>query len=118
MHDTVDVIVTDGFTGNVALKTVEGAIRGTARLVFDTLVSTPELQQASELVMPALLAAADQLNPDSEGGCVLLGRRRHLRDRPRIVERAWPSRNSVRRAKECVEAEVVRAMKGAVADAG
>src|SRR5437016_3754787 len=32
MHDTVDVIVTDGFTGNVALKTVEGAIRGTARL--------------------------------------------------------------------------------------
>ena len=37
MHDTVDVIVTDGFTGNVALKTVEGAIRGTARLVFDTL---------------------------------------------------------------------------------
>ena len=38
MHDTVDVIVTDGFTGNVALKTVEGAIRGTARLVFDALV--------------------------------------------------------------------------------
>ena len=37
MHDTVDVIVTDGFTGNVALKTVEGAIRGIAGLVFDAL---------------------------------------------------------------------------------
>ena len=73
MHDTVDVIVTDGFTGNVALKTVEGAIRATAKLVFDTLMSTPELQQAAEVVVPALLEASDQLNPDSEGGCVLLG---------------------------------------------
>ena len=40
MHDTVDVVVTDGFTGNVALKTVEGAIRGTARLVFDVVWPT------------------------------------------------------------------------------
>ena len=37
MHPGVDVIVTDGFTGNVALKTIEGAIRGTARLVFAAL---------------------------------------------------------------------------------
>jgi phosphate acyltransferase len=117
MHDTVDVIVTDGFSGNIALKTVEGAIRGTARLVFDTLVSTPELQQASELVMPALLAAADQLNPDSEGGCVLLGVDgicviAHGSSNARAI------RNSVRRAKECVESEVVPRIKGAIADAG
>jgi glycerol-3-phosphate acyltransferase PlsX len=117
MHDTVDVIVTDGFTGNVALKTVEGAIRGTARLVFDTLMSTPELQQASELVMPALLEQADTLNPDSEGGCVLLGVDgicviAHGSSNARAI------RNSVRRAKECVEAKVVERMKGAIADAG
>ena len=117
MHDTVDVIVTDGFTGNVALKTVEGAIRGTAKLVFDTLMSTPELQQASEIVMPALLEAADQLDPDSEGGCVLLGV-----DGICVIahgsSNARATRNSVRRAKECVEADVVAHMKGAVADAG
>jgi glycerol-3-phosphate acyltransferase PlsX len=117
MHDTVDVIVTDGFTGNVALKTVEGAIRGTARLVFDTLVSTPELQQASEIVMPALLEQADQLNPDSEGGCVLLGL-----DGICVIahgsSNARAMRNSVRRAKECVESKVVERMKGAIADAG
>ena len=98
MHDTVDVIVTDGFTGNVALKTLEGAIRGTARLVFDTLVSTPELQQASELVMPALLAAAEQLDPDSDGGCALLGVDGMLCDLARIVERAAIV-NAVRRAQ-------------------
>src|SRR5689334_3382242 len=117
MHDTVDVIVTDGFTGNVALKTVEGAIRGTARLVFDTLVSTPELQQVSEIVMPALLEQADQLNPDSEGGCVLLGL-----DGICVIahgsSNARAMRNSVRRAKECVESKVVERMKGAIADAG
>jgi glycerol-3-phosphate acyltransferase PlsX len=117
MHDTVDVIVTDGFTGNVALKTVEGAIKGTARLVFDTLMSTPELQQASEIVMPALLESADQLNPDSEGGCVLLGV-----DGICVIahgsSNARAMRNSVRRAKECVETKVVERMKGAIADAG
>jgi glycerol-3-phosphate acyltransferase PlsX len=117
MHDTVDVIVTDGFTGNVALKTVEGAIKGTARLVFDTLMSTPELQQASEIVMPELLAQADQLNPDSEGGCVLLGL-----DGICVIahgsSNARAMRNSVRRAKECVESNVVERMKGAIADAG
>jgi phosphate acyltransferase len=117
MHDTVDVIVTDGFTGNVALKTVEGAIRGTAKLVFDTLMSTPELQQASEIVMPALLEAADQLNPDSEGGCVLLGVDgicviAHGSSNARAI------RNSVRRARECVESKVVERMKEAIADAG
>jgi phosphate acyltransferase len=117
MNDGVDVIVTDGFTGNVALKTVEGAIRGTARLVFDTLTSTPELQAASEAVMPALLEAADTLNPDSEGGCVLLGV-----DGICVIahgsSNARAMKNSVRRAKECVEARVVERMKGAVADAG
>jgi phosphate acyltransferase len=117
MHDTVDVIVTDGFTGNVALKTVEGAIRGTAKLVFDTLMSTPQLQQASEIVMPALLEAADQLNPDSEGGCVLLGVDgicviAHGSSNARAI------RNSVRRARECVESKVVERMKEAIADAG
>jgi glycerol-3-phosphate acyltransferase PlsX len=117
MHDTVDVIVTDGFSGNIALKTVEGAIRGTAKLVFDTLMSTPELQQASEIVMPALLEAADQLNPDSEGGCVLLGVDgicviAHGSSNARAI------RNSVRRARECVESKVVERMKEAIADAG
>jgi glycerol-3-phosphate acyltransferase PlsX len=117
MHDTVDVIVTDGFTGNVALKTVEGAIRGTARLVFDTLMSTPELQKASEVVVPALLEAADELNPDSEGGCVLLGV-----DGICVIahgsSNARAMRNSVRRAKECVETKVVERVRGAIADAG
>ncbi len=110
MHDTVDVIVTDGFTGNVALKTVEGAIRGTARLVFETLAAYPE-------VMPALLTAAEQLDPDYIGGCTLLGVGGVC-----VISHgssnALAMKNSVARARECVEGNVVERMKGAVADAG
>jgi len=117
MHDTVDVIVTDGFTGNVALKTVEGAIRGTAKLVFDTLESTPEVKAAAEGVMPALLAAAQELDPDYIGGCTLLGV-----DGVCVISHgssnALAMKNSVHRAVECVEAHVVDRMKEAVADAG
>jgi phosphate acyltransferase len=117
MHDTVDVIVTDGFTGNVALKTIEGAIRGTAKLVFDTLESTPEVKAAAEGVMPALLAAAQELDPDYIGGCTLLGV-----DGVCVIahgsSNALAMRNSVQRAVECVETRVVERMKEVVADAG
>jgi len=110
MHDTVDVVVTDGFTGNVALKTVEGAIRGTARLVFESVAAHPE-------VMPALLAAAEQLDPDYIGGCTLLGV-----DGVCVISHgssnALAMKNSVARARECVEGRIVERMKGAVADAG
>ena len=118
MHDTVDVIVTDGFTGNVALKTIEGAIRGTARLVFDTLDSTPEVREAAaEGVMPALLAAAKELNPDNIGGAVLIGV-----DGVCVISHGSSSAlaifSAVERAIECVEAGLVERMKEAIADAG
>jgi glycerol-3-phosphate acyltransferase PlsX len=116
MHDTVDVIVTDGFTGNVALKTIEGAIRGTARLVFDTL-ATPEVAAAAEGVMPALVKAAEELDPDYIGGCTLLGV-----DGVCLISHgssnALAIKSSVQRAIECVETRVVERMKEAVADAG
>jgi glycerol-3-phosphate acyltransferase PlsX len=64
MTDAVDVVVTDGFTGNVALKTLEGALRFfmgvvAARLPGDAL--TP------------LLPVAAELDPDATGGAMLLG---------------------------------------------
>jgi glycerol-3-phosphate acyltransferase PlsX len=117
MHDTVDVIVTDGFTGNVALKTVEGAIRGTARLVFEALASTPEVKLAAEAVMPALLRAAEALDPDYIGGCTLLGV-----DGVCVISHgssnALAVKSSVERARECVEGNIVERLKSAVADAG
>jgi len=67
MRPGVDVIVTDGFTGNVALKTIEGAIRGTAGLAFKVL-ELPELRDAAAQVMPHLLEAAQTGRPPTTRG--------------------------------------------------
>lgn len=68
------VIVTDGFTGNVALKTMEGALKAAAGLVFTTLGATPEARAAADVVTPLLLQGfTDYLDPDTIGGAALLG---------------------------------------------
>jgi phosphate acyltransferase len=74
MHSgIVDVVVTDGFTGNVALKCLEGAVRSLAGLVFGVLDSTPEAKEAARVVLPMLLEAAVAYDPDVTGGAALLG---------------------------------------------
>ena len=68
-----DVIVSDGFTGNVALKSMEGALRSLAAVVFGVLDATPETRAAATVVTPRLLEAAQAYDPDLTGGAVLLG---------------------------------------------
>jgi glycerol-3-phosphate acyltransferase PlsX len=69
----IDVVVTDGFTGNVALKSLEGAMRSLVNAVLGTFGSTPETQAASEVLMPGLLPLYGQLDPNNTGGAMLLG---------------------------------------------
>ncbi|MGI8659810.1 MAG: phosphate acyltransferase [Thermoleophilaceae bacterium] len=70
---SADVVVTDGFTGNVVLKTLEGAMRFMRRAVVGALTATEEATQASEAVLPLLMPLATQMDPDSYGGALLLG---------------------------------------------
>lgn len=71
--DDVDVIVTDGFTGNVTLKTLEGAIKFMRDAVFGAMMSSDEAIKASEVILPLLMPLASQLDPDETGGAMLLG---------------------------------------------
>ena len=118
MHPgAVDVVVTDGFTGNVALKSLEGALRSLAGLVFRVLDSTPEAKAASEVVLPMLLEAAEVYDPEVTGGAVLLGVKgvcviSHGSSSARAIVAA------VDVAAECVEAAVPERMQAVVADAG
>jgi phosphate acyltransferase len=73
MSDDVDVVVTDGFTGNVVLKTLEGSMRFAFKTVLAALSSSEEAKKASETVLPALLPLVDELDPDTYGGAMLLG---------------------------------------------
>jgi glycerol-3-phosphate acyltransferase PlsX len=73
MTDAADVVVTDGFTGNVALKTLEGALRSIGGALLQTLTETPESEALSAPLMPALLGLYTSLDPESTGGAMLLG---------------------------------------------
>ena len=73
MTDTVDVVVTDGFTGNVVLKTLEGAMKFAFNAVLAALSADEKAKAASEALLPALLPLAAELDPDTYGGAMLLG---------------------------------------------
>ena len=73
LTDRVDVVVTDGFTGNVVLKTLEGAMHFMRDAVFGIMTSTPEAVDASKVMLPLLLPLAKEMDPDSYGGALLLG---------------------------------------------
>jgi glycerol-3-phosphate acyltransferase PlsX len=73
MSADLDVCVTDGFTGNVVLKTLEGGMRVIVRAILDAFAAEEEYKPHADALMPALLSLYEVLSPDTYGGAVLLG---------------------------------------------
>jgi glycerol-3-phosphate acyltransferase PlsX len=73
MSDRIDVVVTDGFTGNVVLKTLEGGVKAVVHAVLGAMSSSEEAKEAARGLLPALSPLAVELDPDTYGGAVLLG---------------------------------------------
>lgn len=71
-----DVIVTDGFTGNVALKVMEGVSQTMLRSIRDAALSTSRAKLGGALLRPALRVFRDEIDPEGQGGAYLLGLRR------------------------------------------
>jgi glycerol-3-phosphate acyltransferase PlsX len=117
MRRSADVIVTDGFTGNVTLKTLEGAVMGLAGLVFG-VVDEPGAPwaAAADALKLRLLEAAAPLLPDNTGGAVLLGIEGVC-----VISHGSSSAtaivNAVRVARDCVQADVVTSLREAVSGA-
>jgi glycerol-3-phosphate acyltransferase PlsX len=72
----VDVVVTDGFTGNIALKLMEGVSKVLLGAVRDAAMSSPRAKAGGLLLKPALGGLRDELDPEGPGGAYLLGLRR------------------------------------------
>ncbi len=70
---TVDVVVTDGFTGNVALKTAEGTARLVGRFVREEFTSTFRNRLSAFLSRDVLRGLRSRMDPRSANGGVLLG---------------------------------------------
>ncbi len=114
MSDAADVVVADGFTGNVALKTLEGGIKFIVNAVLGAMMATDEAKEAAKVLMPALAPLADELDPDTHGGAMLLGVNGvciigHGSSSARAVV------NAVRVARDMVEGDLVAKVAAAVA---
>jgi phosphate acyltransferase len=70
-----DVVVTDGFTGNVALKLMEGTARSVSGAIRESARSNPVAGLGGLLMRPALGGVRRRLHPDATGGAILLGLR-------------------------------------------
>jgi phosphate acyltransferase len=71
-----DVVVTDGFTGNVALKLMEGVSGTVMGAVRDVARSSPRATLGGLLMRPALRGFRDGIDPERSGGAFMLGLRR------------------------------------------
>jgi phosphate acyltransferase len=114
---TADVIVTDGFTGNVALKTMEGTASEFGAAVRDAARSGPRAALGGMLLRPALGELRSRLDPDTTGGAILLGLRAvavvaHGSSGPDGIA------NAIRLAHRCVRERAVERTAELLAQAG
>jgi glycerol-3-phosphate acyltransferase PlsX len=113
MTSDVDVVVTDGFTGNVVLKTLEGGVKAILRALDAAFAVEPGYQAAADTLAPVLEPLYETLDPDTYGGAMLLGV-----DGVCIIghgsSNARAMVNAIRVAQEMVEADVVAKLRAAI----
>src|SRR5579862_2271890 len=70
-----DVVVMDGFTGNITLKLIEGVSGRTMRAIRDVAMSSPRAKLGGLLLAPAIRRLRAQIDPEGPGGAYMLGLR-------------------------------------------
>jgi phosphate acyltransferase len=110
LQGAVEVGVTDGFTGNIMLKTAEAIASTMSTMIRDALMSNPLTIVGGLLARSAFKKVRQQLNPDEVGGAPLLGVRG-----PVIVghgrSNAYAIQQAVKQARLMVENDVVAAIE-------
>ena len=70
----VDIVITDGFTGNAVLKTLEGTVKSVVGLLLDTLKNSGlKTKIGAGLIKDSLKETFNNLDDTKQGGAVLLG---------------------------------------------
>jgi glycerol-3-phosphate acyltransferase PlsX len=110
LRGAADVVVTDGFTGNVVLKTLEGTIRTILEGLRDEIMATTRGKVGGLMIRPAARRLRHRLDPDTYGGAYLLGLRglavvAHGNSSPRAIE------NAIRLAARGVDNKVVERLE-------
>jgi glycerol-3-phosphate acyltransferase PlsX len=117
MESVADVVVMDGFVGNVALKLIEGVSGRTLRAIRDAAMSSTRAKFGGWLLRPAVQALRDEIDPEGPGGAYMLGLRQLG-----VVAHGRFTRNGFARAIEVaahgVEENVVDRTRQALEQAG
>jgi glycerol-3-phosphate acyltransferase PlsX len=105
-----DVVVSDGFTGNVALKTLEATAKMLNNSIRHEFMSNPLSMLGGLLAKPAFRRVAKSIDPYEVGGVPLLGVNgivigAHGRSN------GWAMRNAIRQARLAVQGDMVNAIK-------
>jgi phosphate acyltransferase len=110
LRGAADVIVTDGFTGNVSLKLLEGTIKTVLDALRSEIASTTRGKLGGLLIRPAARGLRARLDPDTYGGAYLLGLRGLV-----VIAHGNSSRraiaNAIRLAARGAEHDVVRRLQ-------
>ena len=72
-NNTADVVVTDGFTGNIALKVAEGTLHAFSSILRREVESSLTAKLGGLLMRPVFRAVKEHMDPDFQGGAALLG---------------------------------------------
>lgn len=112
LDGAVDVVVADGFTGNVALKTIEGTIKFLVNQIISILLADGVGEVGKE-ALGLLAPIASELNPEAVGGAMLLGVNgisiiSHGSAGPLAIE------NAIKLARDMVDADLIGALSRAV----
>ena len=114
---TADVVVTDGFTGNVVLKTLEGAVKVLVSEIRKAFSAEEHYQPHAAALLPALLPLYATMSPDTYGGAMLLGVEGVC-----IISHgssnATAMLNGIKVAHDMVQRDVVAELRAAIAAAG
>lgn len=114
---TVDVVVCDGFVGNIVLKFGEGLAKAIMTLIKDAIINSGLLAKiGGVLIKPALKGLKKRLDPAEYGGALLLGVRA-----PIIIchgsSKAKAITNAIRVAADFAEQDVVSIIKEKIVEA-
>jgi len=108
-----DVVVTDGFTGNIALKALEGTIRSLLEALREELESSVRGRVGGFLMRPSARQVRRRLDPETYGGAYLLGVRGLV-----VIAHGSSSRvaiaNAIRLAARGVEHNIIERLEAGV----
>jgi glycerol-3-phosphate acyltransferase PlsX len=117
MADVVDVIVTDGFTGNIALKLIEGVSSRTMLAIRDAAMTSWRAKLGGLLLRPAVQELREQIDPEVTGGAYMLGLRQiGIVCHGRFTRRGFAK--AIELAAHGVEEDVIGKTRTALREAG